>query len=91
VRPLNGVYLVNDAGDGLLPLLPITGSGSVSDSECTVFGAGSSASGGGNTFTLTLNMSFKPAFAGNRAFYLAARDVAEHNSCWQALGTWTAP
>lgn len=91
VRPLNGVYLVNDAGDGLLPLLPLTGSGSVSNGQCTIYGAGSSASGSGNTLTVVLNMSFKSAFAGNRVFYLAARDVAEHNSGWQAMGTWTVP
>jgi hypothetical protein len=36
-------------------------------------------------------MSFTSSFAGNRVVYLAARDVAEHNSGWQALGSWTVP
>jgi len=90
-RPLGVLYLVNDAGTALLPELYLGSGGSVSNGQCTIFGAGSSASGSGNTLTLTLNMSLKPAFAGNRAFYLAARDVAEHNSGWQAMGTWTAP
>jgi serine protease AprX len=91
VRPLDGVYLVNDAGDGLLPLLRLTGAGSVSNSQCTVYGAGSSASGSGSTLTLRLNLSFGSAFSGNRVFYLAARDSVEQNSGWQAMGTWTVP
>jgi serine protease AprX len=91
VRPLNGVYLVNDTGDALLPLLPLGGSGTVSNSQCTVSAAGSSVSASGNYLTLTLNLAFKPAFAGNRVFYVAARDTVEHNSGWQAMGTWTVP
>ena len=45
--------------------------------------------GSGNTLTLTLNMSFKPVLAGNRAFYLAACDAVEHNFGWQTMGAWT--
>jgi hypothetical protein len=88
-RALGVLYLVNDPGTALLPELYLGSAGNVSNSQCTIYGTGSSASGSGNTLTLTLNMSFKPSFAGNRAFYLAARDMAEHNSGWQALGTWT--
>ncbi len=90
-RPLGVLYLVNDAGTALLPGLYLGSGSSVSNSQCTIYGAGSFASGSGNTLTLTLNMSFQPAFAGNRAFYLAARDILEHNSGWQVMGTWTVP
>ena len=34
----------------------------------------------GITLTLTLNMTFGSGFAGNRVFYLAARDVNEQNN-----------
>jgi serine protease AprX len=91
VRSLNGVYLVNDAGDGLLPLLPLGGTGSVSNNQCTVLASGSSVSASGSYLTLTLNLAFKSGLAGNRVFYLAARDMMEHNSGWQAMGTWTVP
>lgn len=91
VRSLNGVYLVNDAGDGLLPLLPLGGTGSVSNSQCTVLASGSSVSASGSYLTLTLNLAFKSGLAGNRVFYVAARDMMEHNSGWQAMGTWTVP
>jgi subtilisin family serine protease len=91
VRPLNGIYLVDDAGSALLPLLPLGGGGRVENSQCTVYATGSSVSGSGKNLTLTLNLAFKAGFAGNRVFYIAARDVAEHNSGWQGMGTWTVP
>jgi len=90
-QPLNALYLVNDAGDGLLPALPLNGSGSAGNSQCAISGQGSSVSGNGNTLTLMLNLSFTTAFAGNHVVYLAAGDVAGNNSGWQALGTWSVP
>jgi hypothetical protein len=85
------LYLVPDVGGGLLPALTLGGSGSTSNSQCTVNGAGSSAVGNGNALTLTLNMSFTASFAGNKVIYMAARDLRGNNSGWQALGTWGAP
>jgi hypothetical protein len=42
--------------------------------------------------TLTLNVSFTGAFAGNRIFHTAARNAAgTENSGWQAVGGWTVP
>jgi len=90
-RPYNVLYLVNDAGTALLPGLVLNGSGSVSNSACTVTGAGSSTGVSGNTLTLTLNMSFGAGYAGNKVMYLAARDLEAGNSGWQALGTWGVP
>jgi hypothetical protein len=90
-RPLGVLYLVNDAGNALLPELTLGSAGSVSNSQCTVYGTGSSAVGSGNTLTLTLNMRFSSSFVGERIIYMAARDVAERNPGWQAMGRWTAP
>ena len=90
-RPLGVLYLVNDPGNALLPELYLGSAGSVSNSQCTVYGTGSSASGSGNTLTLTLNVRFSSSFAGERIIYMAARDVAERNSGWQAMGRWTVP
>jgi len=89
-RPAGVLYLVGDAGGGLSAPLTLGASGTVSNSQCTVNSAGSSAVGSGNTLTLTLNMTFTAGFAGNRAIYLAARDTGEvNNSDWQAMGSWT--
>jgi len=89
-RSGNVLYLVNDAGTALLPGLVLNGSGSLSNGQCTVSGFSSSADVGGNSLTLTLGLSFRPTFAGNRVIYAAARDQGDaNNSGWQAVGTWT--
>ena len=89
-RPAGVLYVVSDAGGGLSAPLTLGASGSVSNSQCTVNSAGSSANGSGNTLTLTLNLTFGSAFNGNRVVYLAARDSTEANtSGWQSMGSWT--
>jgi hypothetical protein len=45
----------------------------------------------GNTLTLNLAMTFKPAFAGAKNIYMYGVDVSGPNSGWQQLGTWTVP
>ncbi len=90
-RTINVLYLVNDAGDGLLPGLVLNGTGSVGNSQCTINGATTSASGTGTDLTLTLGITFQSSFAGNKIVFQAARDVVETNSGWQALGVWQIP
>jgi hypothetical protein len=88
-RPLNTLYLVNDAGSGLLTGLPLNGLGSTANSQCAINGAFSSVSGVGTVLTLTLYVTFAPTFGGNRIVYLAARDLTDSSSSgWQAAGTW---
>jgi len=90
-QPSNVLYLVKDSGSGLLPGLPLNGSGTTGNSQCTVSAAGSSATGSGTTLILTLNIAFTPAFAGNRVVYAAARDSADaNNSGWQSMAAWTS-
>jgi len=89
-RPSNTLYLAND-GDSAWQGSTTVGSGTaISNSQCTITGAGSSANGSGNELILTLNITFgSPGFAGNRIFYLAVRDVNEgNNTGWQSLGAW---
>jgi hypothetical protein len=87
------LYLVDNAGDGGYvngtPML-LPSSLSFANSQCTINGTGSSVSATGNTLTLTLNITFASAFAGNKIFYMAARSATQ-NSGWQALGTWRVP
>jgi len=90
-RPVNTLYLVDDGNTGLLPGLTMNGSGSVSNSQCTVNGAGSSVTGSGNTMTLTLNLSFAAGFAGRQLIYTAAGTQSFANSGWHALGVWQVP
>ena len=60
----NALYLVSDIGDGLLPPLAVNGTGSLSNSQCTI--TNPSASGGGNTLSLQMNIAFGTGFTGNR-------------------------
>jgi hypothetical protein len=87
-RSAGALYLVPDAGGGLLPGLALGGAGSTANSQCTVGGAGSSAESDGNVLTLNLALTFSAAFAGNKVIYMAARDRQGGNSGWQGLGTW---
>ncbi|MEZ5401568.1 MAG: hypothetical protein R2729_17985 [Bryobacteraceae bacterium] len=95
VRPINTLFLVNNAGDAGGPfagsmLLP-GGAGSISNGQCTISAAGSSVVVGGTTLTLTLNISFTAGFGGRKIIYQAARDLDEDNSGWHARGVWTVP
>jgi len=86
------VLLVDDAGDagGPFQSLSVPGGGSISNSQCSISGAGSSVAGSGTSLTLTLAITFSGTFAGNKVVYAAAREVA-NNSGWQALATWGVP
>ena len=92
-QPQRVLYLVNNAGPdaGLSSALTLGATGSVSNSQCTIFSAGSSVSTTNTELTLTLNISFTAAFSGNRVIYLAARSVTEQNSGWQPQGVSALP
>jgi virginiamycin B lyase len=86
------LYLVNDAGDAGGPFAGFVALGSssaIQNSQCSVTLV--SASGTGTTLSLTLNMTFKAGFGGNKITYVAARDQSGNNSNWQALGVWQVP
>jgi hypothetical protein len=95
VAPTNTLILVNDAGDaggpyaGSMKLDGRTNAG-ISNSQCAVNGSGSAVALSPNTLSLTLNLSFRPAFAANHVIYAAGRDAANgNNTDWQAVGTFT--
>jgi len=90
----NSLLLVDDAGDAGGPFagsMTLNGAAAViQNSQCAVNGVGSSAAKNGNTLVLTLNVTFKSPFAGNRIVWVAGRDAAgANNTDWQAMGTST--
>jgi hypothetical protein len=88
-RPAGMLFLVNDSGTGLLPPMQLNGSGTLANSQCSIAGAGSSATGSDQTLTLKLNVTFAGTFKGNHVIYAAARDATEaNNSGWHSMGTW---
>jgi len=93
-QPDGMLYLVDDAGDAGGPFagqMRLNGSNlGVQNGQCSVNGSGSTVSYSANTMTLTLNVSFAGAFAGNQVVYAAGRDRSGgNNTGWQSVGTWT--
>jgi hypothetical protein len=82
------LYLVGNNG-GLLPGMVLDGTvRTLANSQCEVWGAGSSAVMNGNTLTLTLALLMNDFYAGNKVIWAAARSVTEATAGWQAVGTW---
>ncbi len=86
-RAQNTLALLTDAG--ATPANTIApGSGTQSNSQCTLSGSGSSASVSGNTLTLKAAISFLPVFAGTKNLYIEAANSYQ-SAAWTAQGTWT--
>jgi Zn-dependent metalloprotease len=81
--------LLNDAGTawtvGTLP-----GTGTLSNSQCTLNLAGSAATPSGNHLTVLLNITFSASFTGQKTVFMFAANASQ-KSGWQARGTWTVP
>ncbi len=92
-QPAGILFLVKDGGpnEGLSDPLVLGSNATVSNSQCTIRGTGSSAVGSGNNLTLTLNISFSASFTGSRVIYTAARDNGSGNSGWKTIGASQIP
>jgi len=86
-----------DAGDaGFAPWIP--GTANASNSQCAIGGNGTSYdsdtghTNGGNKFgyhTLTLPITFKPAFAGTKSIFIRSSNAAGFDSGYLPKGGWT--
>jgi hypothetical protein len=80
---------MNDAGTALLgPITPGTAT-TLTNSQCTLNGSGSSATKVGNTLTVNLSLTFKAAFSGPKVVFIFAY-TATSDTGFQTGGTWTA-
>jgi len=86
------VLLVDDAGDagGPFQSLSLPGSGTISNSQCSISGTDGLVNASGTSLTVTLAITFNSSFTGNRLFYLATRSNAL-NSGWQVVGLVGVP
>ena len=89
-RPGNLLLLIPNNGDSsqATSMLLNGGNGSLSNSQCTIFGAGSSASTDGDQLALTLDVKFSSSFAGRKIIWLASSTLSGQASKWEALGAW---
>jgi hypothetical protein len=85
----NNLYLLNDANTAWYgPATP--GSGvSLQNSQCTLSASGSSVVNAGTSMTVSVALSFKPAFAGAKTQWVYANS-ATINTGWQDMGSWAA-
>jgi hypothetical protein len=82
------MYLYNDAGTTLSAGVVPGSSGSVSNSQCTLTGTGSSFSTSGNDLTLKIALTFTGTFTGKKDVYLSATGKTS-SSGYVEKGTWT--
>jgi hypothetical protein len=79
--------LANDAGTGFLTGIKPGSSASVSNSQCTVVGSGSSWSTSGQKATLKVSLT-TPASGNSTNIYMYAADDNGTNSGWVKVGSW---
>jgi uncharacterized protein (TIGR03437 family) len=84
----NTVALMNDAGTSWLGPVVAGSAVFLSNSQCKVSAAGSSASGSGNNLTVTLALAFQPSYTGPKRTFLMATDSGGLTADWLAYGVW---
>jgi hypothetical protein len=84
----NRLYLYNDAGTTLSAGVAPGSATSVSNSQCTLTGTGSSFSASGNDVTLKAALTFTGTFTGKKNVYLSAAGKTS-SSGFVEKGTWT--
>jgi hypothetical protein len=87
-RSGNQIYLASDTGVFQGPI-PLGVAGSLQNSQCTVDGGASSATASGNNLTVSLAVSFKPAYSGAKNIYTKVTSATADGS-WVQMGAWTA-
>src|SRR5581483_3755389 len=78
--------------DGVLVYSTAVSPGSATtlqNSQCVIGGSAWSVTAVGDTLTLNVPVTFKPAFAGVKNTYLFAQDTTGQVTGWQVKGTWT--
>lgn len=83
----NQINLLNDNATAWMAATPGT-STTLQNSQCSLNMAATTVALSGTSLTLTLPMTFQPAFAGQKNIYMHANDISGANSGWQQFGTW---
>ena len=84
----NALYLLNDAGSAFLGPITVGSSNSLSNSQCTISGSGSSTSTAGSNLTVNLAVSFTAGFAGSKNTKMQVQGFSGQSG-WVAMGSWT--
>lgn len=88
-RLQNRFFLENDAGTGLVSGSLTPGvAGTLSNSQCTLNGAGSSVTFSGNIVKFSIPVTFSGSFTGSKNLYLQAVSLENRSSGFKQFGTW---
>jgi hypothetical protein len=86
----NALYLLKDTSTGTVPgSITPGGSGTLSNSQCTLSGSGGSVTMAGNNLTVPFNITFAGGFTGLKNIYGLAQKSNGSQGGWQTLGSWT--
>jgi hypothetical protein len=69
----------------------IGSSNTLQNSQCTIYGAGSSTALAGGTVNLGVEITLAPGFSGAKTVWERSPNLAGFDSGYQQVGTWTAP
>jgi YVTN family beta-propeller protein len=84
----NTLYLYNNnAATGTTWIKP--GSGTLSNSQCTITGSGTSVVKSGNNLTLNLEVTASSTYTGTQNIFVKANDNDGSTTGWLNEGTWT--
>jgi hypothetical protein len=85
----NQINLLNDTATAWLSAT-LGAASTLQNSQCSLNVATATVSWSGDVLTLSVTVTFQPAFAGSKNIYLHAVNVSGAVSGWQQLGTWVA-
>jgi probable HAF family extracellular repeat protein len=88
-RAAGQINMLNDAGTTWMPGT-LGSATTLQNNQCSINLGSSSVVLAGNTLTLNLAMTFKPAYAGAKNVYMYATN-GTINSDWNDRGDWTVP
>ncbi len=91
VQATNALYLFNDAQTAVLGPLTLGGGGSLSNSQCTLFGGSTAATPSGNNLTVPFTIQLLAGYGSQNIWGLAQSYDGTQTSSgfFQWLGTWT--
>jgi hypothetical protein len=83
----NSIELLTNAGGASAKITP--GSGTLSNSQCTVTGSGTTVVRSGDNLTLNLSVTASGTYTGAKNIYMFAEDNSAAKTAYVNKGTWT--
>jgi uncharacterized repeat protein (TIGR01451 family) len=90
-RAANALYLYSDGLTALLGPLTPGASGTLQNSQCTLYASSSLLSEAGTDVTISIGLGLQPGYAATpQNVYLWVKDNEGHGTGWVQTSTWTA-